>query len=84
MVPIADPEAGGVLGGVYIPQVFRATPWTCIEYADTDYGGRRHPELGGVWVQQRHLYQRHALPWVSLGTSTGTGRNRLFVRSTRY
>lgn len=79
------PSRAAFLGGIYIPQVFAGdTMDVRIEYADTDYGRRRHPELGQVWYNNG-IYtggMRHrGLP---LGHHMGTDAIDFFIRTTRY
>lgn len=79
------PSRAGFLGGIYIPQVFAGDTMDLrIEYADTDYGRRRHPELGQVWYNNG-IYtggMRHrGLP---LGHHMGTDGVDFFIRTTRY
>jgi hypothetical protein len=55
-----------------------------IEYADTDYGRRRHPELGGVWYNNGTYTSGMRYRGFPLGHHMGTDGIDFFVRSTRY
>lgn len=55
-----------------------------IEYADTDYGRRRHPELQGVWYNNGTYTSGMRHRGFPLGHHMGTDGIDFFVRSTRY
>jgi hypothetical protein len=55
-----------------------------IEYADTDIGRRRHPELSGVWYNNGTYVSGMRYRGFPLGHWMGTDAIDLFVRSTRY
>ena len=79
------PSRAAFLGGIYIPQVFQGDTLDLrIEYADTDYGRRRHPELGGVWYNNGTYTSGMRYRGLPLGHSMGTDATDFFVRTTRY
>ncbi len=79
------PSRVAVLGGMYIPQVFKGdTVDLRIEYADTDIGRRRHPELSGTWYNNGTYVSGMRYRGFPLGHWMGTDAIDLFVRSTRY
>ena len=79
------PSRAAFLGGIYIPQVFQGDTMDLrIEYADTDYGRRRHPELGGVWYNNGTYTSGMRYRGFPLGHSMGTDATDFFIRTTRY
>jgi hypothetical protein len=79
------PSRAALLGGIYIPQVFQGDTMDLrIEYADTDIGRRRHPELSGVWYNNGTYVSGMRYRGFPLGHWMGTDAIDLFVRSTRY
>jgi hypothetical protein len=79
------PSRAAILGGIYIPQVFQGDTMDLrIEYADTDIGRRRHPELSGVWYNNGTYVSGMRYRGFPLGHWMGTDAMDLFVRSTRY
>ena len=79
------PSRAAFLGGIYIPQVFQGDTLDLrIEYADTDYGRQRHPELGGVWYNNGTYTSGMRYRGLPLGHSMGTDATDFFVRTTRY
>src|SRR5437867_1007682 len=79
------PSRVAFLTGIYIPQVFKGdTVDLRIEYADTDIGRRRHPELSGTWYNNGTYRSGMRYRGFPLGHWMGTDAIDLFVRSTRY
>src|SRR5437867_1843166 len=79
------PSRVAFLTGIYIPQVFKGdTVDLRIEYADTDIGRRRHPELSGTWYNNGTYDSGMRYRGFPLGHWMGTDAIDLFVRSTRY
>jgi len=79
------PSRAAFLGGIYIPQVFEGDTMDLrIEYADTDFGRRRHPELKEVWYNNGTYTSGMRFRGFPLGHSMGTDAVDFFVRSTRY
>lgn len=79
------PSRTAVLGGIYIPQVFAGdTIDLRIEYADTDLGRRRHPELTEVWYNNGVYTSGMRHRGFPLGHHMGTDGIDFFVRSTRF
>lgn len=79
------PSRTALLGGVYIPQVFQGDTMDLrIEYADTDFGRQRHPELVRVWYNNGTYTSGMRYRGFPLGHHMGTDGVDFFVRSTRY
>lgn len=79
------PSRTAFLGGLYIPQVFEGDTMDLrIEYADTDYGRRRHPELSQVWYNSATYTSGMRYRGFPLGHHMGTDGIDFFVRTTRY
>ena len=79
------PSRAAFLGGIYIPQVFQGDTMDLrIEYADSDYGRRRHPELGQVWYNNGTYTSGMRHRGFPLGHHMGTDATDFFVRTTRY
>lgn len=79
------PSRTAVLGGIYIPQVFEGDTMDLrIEYADTDLGRRRHPELSEVWYNNGTYTSGMRYRGFPLGHHMGTDGIDFFVRTTRY
>src|SRR5437867_1720771 len=79
------PSRVAFLTGIYIPQVFKGdTVDLRIEYADTDIGRRRHPELSDTWYNNGTYQSGMRYRGFPLGHWMGTDAIDLFVRSTRY
>ena len=79
------PSRTAFLGGLYIPQVFQGDTLDLrIEYADTDYGRRRHPELRQVWYNNSPYTSGMRYRGFPLGHHMGTDGTDFFVRTTRY
>lgn len=79
------PSRTAFLGGIYIPQVFEGDTMDLrIEYADTDYGRRRHPELSQVWYNSSTYTSGMRHRGFPLGHHMGTDGIDFFVRTTRY
>jgi len=79
------PSRAAFLGGIYIPQVFAGDTLDLrIEYADTDYGRRRHPELGQVWYNNGIYTSGMRHRGFPLGHHMGTDGIDFFIRTTRY
>lgn len=79
------PSRVAILTGLYIPQVFAGdTVDLRIEYADTDLGRRRHPELAGVWYTNGTYVSGMRHRGFPLGHHMGTDGIDVFVRSTRW
>ncbi len=79
------PSRAAFLGGMYIPQVFEGDTMDLrIEYADTDYGRRRHPELSQVWYNNTPYVSGMRYRGFPLGHHMGTDGIDFFVRTTRY
>lgn len=79
------PSRAAFLGGIYIPQVFEGDTMDLrIEYADTDFGRRRHPELAEVWYNNGIYTSGMRFRGFPLGHHMGTDAIDFFVRSTRY
>lgn len=79
------PSRAAFLGGIYIPQVFAGDTLDLrIEYADTDYGRRRHPELGQVWYNNGIYTSGMRHRGLPLGHHMGTDGIDFFIRTTRY
>lgn len=79
------PSRSAVLGGIYIPQVFTGDTLDLrIEYADTDLGRRRHPELAQVWYNNGTYVSGMRHRGFPLGHHMGTDGIDFFVRTTRY
>ncbi|MGH7206962.1 MAG: capsule assembly Wzi family protein [Nitrospiraceae bacterium] len=82
---IPFPSRNAILGGVYIPQVFPGDSMDLrIEYADTDIGRRRHPELTQVWYNNGTYVSGMRYRGFPLGHHMGTDGIDFFVRTTRY
>src|SRR5213594_4211913 len=79
------PSRVAFLTGIYIPQVFKGDTMDLrIEYADTDIGRRRHPELSDTWYNNGTYRSGMRYRGFPLGHWMGTDAIDLFVRSTRY
>ena len=79
------PSRTAILGGIYIPQVFQGDTMDLrIEYADTDFGRQRHPELVRVWYNNGTYTSGMRYRGFPLGHSMGTDGIDFFVRSSRY
>lgn len=79
------PSRTALLGGIYIPQVFEGDTMDLrIEYADTDFGRRRHPELTDVWYNNGTYTSGMRYRGFPLGHHMGTDGIDFFVRTTRY
>jgi hypothetical protein len=79
------PSRTAILGGIYIPQVFEGDTMDLrIEYADTDLGRRRHPELSEVWYNSGTYTSGMRYRGFPLGHHMGTDAIDFFVRTTRY
>lgn len=79
------PSRAALLGGIYIPQVFEGDTMDLrIEYADTDYGRRRHPELRQVWYNNSPYTSGMRYRGFPLGHHMGTDGIDFFVRTTRF
>ena len=79
------PSRAALLGGIYIPQLFEGDTMDLrIEYADTDFGRQRHPELVGVWYNNGTYTSGMRYRGFPLGHHMGTDGIDFFVRSTRY
>lgn len=79
------PSRAAVLGGIYIPQVFQGDTMDFrVEYADTDWGRRRHPELTKVWYNNGIYTSGMRHQGFPLGHWVGADGTDIFVRSTRY
>lgn len=79
------PSRTAILGGIYIPQVFPGDSMDLrIEYADTDLGRRRHPELRQVWYNNVPYTSGMRYRGFALGHHMGTDGIDFFVRTTRY
>ena len=79
------PSRTAILGGIYIPQVFPGDTMDLrIEYADTDLGRRRHPELRQVWYNNMPFVSGMRYRGFPLGHHMGTDGIDFFVRTTRY
>lgn len=79
------PSRTAILGGLYIPQVFEGDTLDLrIEYADTDFGRRRHPELTDVWYNNGTYTSGMRYRGFPLGHHMGTDGIDFFVRTTRY
>ena len=82
-IPI--PSRSAVLGGLYIPQLVAGDSMDLrIEYADTDLGRRRHPEVTQVWYNNGTYTSGMRYRGFPLGHHMGTDGIDLFVRTTRY
>ena len=79
------PSRSAILGGIYIPQVFAGDSMDLrIEYADTDLGRRRSPELRQVWYNNGTYKSGMRHRGFPLGHQMGTDGIDFFVRTTRY
>lgn len=79
------PSRTAILGGIYVPQVFEGDTMDLrIEYADTDFGRRRHPELSEVWYNSGTYTSGMRYRGFPLGHHMGTDGIDFFVRTTRY
>lgn len=79
------PSRVAFLSGVYLPQVFAGDSLDLrIEYADTDLGRRRHPELVQVWYNNGTYVSGMRHRGFPLGHHMGTDGIDLFVRTTRF
>jgi len=79
------PSRSAILGGIYIPQVFAGDSMDLrIEYADTDLGRRRSPELRQVWYNNGTYVSGMRHRGFPLGHHMGTDGIDFFVRTTRY
>ncbi len=79
------PSRTALLGGIYIPQVFQGDTMDLrIEYADTDFGRQRHPELSQVWYNNGIYTSGMRFRGFPLGHHMGTDGIDFFVRTTRY
>lgn len=79
------PSRAAILGGLYIPQVFQGDTMDLrIEYADTDLGRQRHPELTQVWYDNGTYTSGMRFRGFPLGHHMGTDATDFFVRTTRY
>jgi hypothetical protein len=79
------PSRTAILGGLYIPQVFPGDTLDLrIEYADTDLGRRRHPELRQIWYNNTPYVSGMRYRGFPLGHHMGTDGIDFFVRTTRY
>ncbi|WHZ23093.1 MAG: hypothetical protein OJF47_002205 [Nitrospira sp.] len=79
------PSRAAILGGLYIPQVFEGDTMDLrIEYADTDLGRQRHPELTQVWYDNGTYTSGMRFRGFPLGHHMGTDATDFFVRTTRY
>lgn len=79
------PSRAAILGGIYIPQVFQGDTMDLrIEYADTDLGRQRHPELTQVWYDNGTYTSGMRFRGFPLGHHMGTDATDFFVRTTRY
>jgi hypothetical protein len=79
------PSRIAILTGVYIPQVFEGDTLDLrIEYADTDLGRRRHPELTQVWYNNVPYVSGMRYRGFPLGHHMGTDGVDFFIRTTRY
>jgi hypothetical protein len=79
------PSRAAILGGLYIPQVFQGDTLDLrIEYADTDLGRQRHPELTQVWYDNGTYTSGMRFRGFPLGHHMGTDATDFFVRTTRY
>lgn len=79
------PSRAALLGGIYIPQVFDGDTMDLrIEYADTDIGRRRHPELVNIWYNNGTYVSGMRHRGFPLGHWMGADALDLFVRSTRF
>jgi hypothetical protein len=79
------PSRIAIMTGVYIPQVFEGDTLDLrIEYADTDLGRRRHPELTQVWYNNVPYVSGMRYRGFPLGHHMGTDGIDFFVRTTRY
>lgn len=79
------PSRAAFLGGIYIPQIFAGDSTDLrIEYADTDIGRRRHPELAQVWYNNGTYVSGMRHRGFPLGHHMGTDGIDVFVRTTRY
>ncbi len=79
------PSRAAILGGLYIPQVFQGDTLDLrIEYADTDLGRRRHPELTRIWYNNGQYPSGLRFKGQPLGHWMGTDAFDLFIRGTRF
>ncbi|MGQ0811185.1 MAG: capsule assembly Wzi family protein [Nitrospiraceae bacterium] len=79
------PSRAAVLGGIYIPQLIAGDTMDLrIEYADTDLGRRRSPELTQVWYNNGTYTSGMRYRGFPLGHHMGTDGIDFFIRSTRY
>jgi hypothetical protein len=79
------PNRTAFLAGIYIPQVFEGDTMDLrIEYADTDFGRQRHPELTQVWYNSGTYTSGMRYRGFPLGHNMGTDGIDFFVRTTRY
>lgn len=79
------PSRVALLAGVYIPQLFVGDTLDLrIEYADTDLGRRRHPELVNVWYNNGTYVSGMRHRGFPLGHHMGTDGIDVFVRTTRF
>ncbi len=79
------PSRVAVLGGVYLPQVFRGDTMDLrFEYTNTDLARERHPELANLWYNDGTYVTGDRLRGYPLGSWTGTDAVDYFVRSSRY
>jgi hypothetical protein len=79
------PNRAAILGGIYIPQVFHGDTMDLrIEYADTDWSRRRHPELSEVWYNNGTYTSGMRYRGFPLGHHMGTDGIDFFVRTSRY
>ena len=78
------PSRTAFLAGLYIPQVFPGDTMDLrIEYADTDFGRQRHPELSQVWYNNAIYTSGMRYRGFPLGHHMGTDGIDFFVRTTR-
>ena len=78
------PSRAAVLGGFYIPQVFRGDSLDLrIEYADTDLS-RRRSGFSEVWYNNTTYVSGMRYRGFPLGHSMGTDGIDIFIRTTRY
>ena len=79
------PSRTAILGGIYIPQVFEGDTMDLrIEYADTDFGRQRHPELTQVWYNSSTYTSGMRYRGFPLGHHMGTDGIDFFMRTTRF
>lgn len=78
------PSRVAVLGGLYVPQVFAGDTLDLrIEYADTDLGRRRHPELVNIWYNNGTYVSGMRHRGFPLGHWMGSDGIDLFIRTSR-